>query len=30
MLILRIIFQGEDDDTDIKSTDFPKFMVTSN
>ena len=27
MLILWIVFQGEDDDADIESVDFPKFMV---
>ena len=30
MLILWIIFQEEDDDADIESVDFPKFMVASN
>ena len=30
MLILWIIFQGEDDDTDIEYMDFPKFVVASN
>ena len=30
MLILWIVFQGDDDDADIESVDFPKFMVASN
>ena len=30
MLILWIVFQGEDDDADIESVDFPKFVVASN
>jgi len=30
MLILWIIFQGEDDDADIESVSFPKFVVASN
>ena len=30
MLILWIIFQGEDDDADIESVDFLKFGVASN
>ena len=27
MLILWIVFQGEDDDADIESVDFPKFVL---
>ena len=30
MLILWIIFQEENDDADIESVDFHKFMVASN
>ena len=32
MLILWIVFQGEDDDVDvdIESEDFPKFVVAIN
>ena len=30
MLILWIIFQGEDDDADIEFVDFPKSVVASN
>ena len=30
MLILWIVFQEEDDDADIKSVDFLKFVVASN
>ena len=30
MFILWIVFQGEDDDADIESVDFPKFVVVSN
>ena len=30
VLLKWIVFQGEDDDADIKSVDFPKFMVVSN
>ena len=30
MLVLWIVFQGEDDDADIESVSFPKFVVTSN
>ena len=30
MSILWIIFQEEDDDADIESVDFSKFVVTSN
>ena len=30
MLILWIIFQGEDDDADIESVDFSEFVVKSN
>ena len=30
MLILWIVFKGEDGDGDIESVDFPKFMVVSN
>ena len=30
MLILWIVFQREDDDVDIESVDFPKFVVASN
>ena len=30
MLILWIVFQKEDDDADIESVDFSKFVVASN
>ena len=30
MLILWIVFHGEDDDTDIEYVDFSKFVVASN
>ena len=30
MLILWIVFQGEDNDADIESVDFSKFVVASN
>ena len=30
MLILWIVFQREDDDADIESVDFSKFVVASN
>ena len=30
MLILWIVFQEEDDDADIESVDFSKFVVASN
>ena len=30
MLILWIVFQGEDDDADIEYMDFPKFVVANN
>jgi len=29
-MFLWIVFQGEDDDVDIESVDFPKFVVASN
>jgi len=30
MLILWIVFQGENDDADIESVNFPKFVVAGN